>query len=112
MIDLATERVVTLRRAARLLPRRRCGRRAHASTLYRWSSRGVRADDGMRADDGTVVVLETIRVGRTLCTSVEALQRFCDRLTLARPAAAAARSGAERERADARAAAACERLGL
>jgi hypothetical protein len=106
MIDLATERVVTLRRAARLLPRRRRGKRAHASTLYRWSTRGV------RADDGTVVVLETIRVGRTLCTSSEAIQRFCDRLTSPRPAAAAVRSGAEREKADARAAAACERLGL
>jgi hypothetical protein len=38
--------------------------------LYRWAKRGLRG-----------VKLETIRVGGTLCTSLEALQRFCERLT-------------------------------
>ena len=75
MIDLANEEVVSLGVATTHLPRRRRGTKPHASTLYRWGKEGVKADDGTR------VVLETIRVGRTLCTSVEALQRFCDRLT-------------------------------
>src|SRR5262245_45831002 len=75
MIHLATERVVSLGRSPRHFPRRRGGKRPHISTAYRY------AKDGVVTDDGTVVVLETIRVGRTLCTSVEAIQRFCERLT-------------------------------
>ena len=70
MIDLASEKVLTLNDATQHLPRRRGGKRPHISTLIRWSERGVR---GIR--------LEVIRVGGTLCTSLEALQRFCDRLT-------------------------------
>ncbi len=65
MINLATETVVTLTQATNHLPRRRGGKKPHPSTLYRW------------AKDG----LETIQVGGTLCTSVEALQRFCERLS-------------------------------
>lgn len=65
MIELATETVVSLTQATNHLPRRRGGKKPHASTLYRWAKNG----------------LETIRVGGTLCTSVEALQRFCERLT-------------------------------
>ncbi|WP_088257342.1 DUF1580 domain-containing protein [Fimbriiglobus ruber] len=65
-IDIAKERVVSFREAARdLCPRRRHGRKPHVSTFYRWAARG----------------LETIRVGGQLCTSVEALQRFFDRQT-------------------------------
>lgn len=65
-IDISTERVVTFRDAAReYCPRRRHGRKPHISTFYRWARMG----------------LETIRVGGQLCTSVEALQRFFDRLT-------------------------------
>jgi len=78
MIELATETVVSLARGNRHLPTRRNEKRVHPSTLYRWAKGGV------RADDGTTVVLETIRVGRTLCTSVQAIQRFCNRLS-ARP---------------------------
>jgi hypothetical protein len=40
------------------------------STIYRWATAGVAG-----------VKLETIRVGGTLCTSFEALQRFFERLT-------------------------------
>src|SRR5690349_8704587 len=65
MINLATEKVVTMTRATNHLPERRGGKKPHPSTLYRW------------AKDG----LETIRVGGTLCTSVEALQRYCERLS-------------------------------
>jgi hypothetical protein len=58
-------------RATRWVPpdTRRGGRPAHVSNLYRW------ALDGLRG-----VKLETIRVGGTLCTSREALERFFDRL--------------------------------
>lgn len=69
-IDLLKESVVTLADAAKHLPRRRSGKRPHVSCLYRWVQTGIR---GIR--------LETIRVGGTLCTSTEAVQRFCDRLT-------------------------------
>ena len=77
MIVASTEELVSLRDAAKLLPRRRAGKRPHVATLYRWTTRGLRG-----------VVLETLQVGGTLCTSREALQRFFERLT-ARPACAA-----------------------
>src|SRR5579875_861711 len=77
MIRLESERVISIGRAPPHFPRRRGGKLPHRSTVFRW------ATDGVTADDGTVVFLEAIRVGRTLCTSVEAIQRFCERLTAA-----------------------------
>jgi Protein of unknown function (DUF1580) len=68
-IRLKDEEVLTLSQAAEVLPSLRGGRPVHRSTLYRWISRGVR---GIR--------LETLRLGRTLVTSQEALQRFAERL--------------------------------
>jgi hypothetical protein len=65
MINLAIETVVTLTEATHHLPRRRRGKKPHPSTLYRWSRAG----------------LETIRVGGTLCTSIQALQRYCEGLS-------------------------------
>jgi hypothetical protein len=53
------------------VPRLRRGRKIHKSTCWRWATRGVRG-----------VVLETVQVGGTRCTSREALQRFFERLTL------------------------------
>jgi len=72
MIDIKDEEVLTLAQVAKLkvLPRRRNGRRPHVATFYRWATTGIRG-----------VKLEVIRVGGTLCTSTEAVQRFCDRLT-------------------------------
>jgi hypothetical protein len=64
------ETIVSLTSATKMLPARRGGRRPHVSTLYRWATGGCR---GVR--------LETLQVGGTLCTSREALQRFCDRLS-------------------------------
>lgn len=80
MINISNERVVTLAEAASLLPRRRQGRKVHVSCLYRWSQRGVRG-----------VILETVQVGGSRCTSVEALQRFVDRLSQASQGGAAQR---------------------
>lgn len=78
MIDLAQETVLSLNEAAKqpILPRRRGGKRPHVSTLYRWATAGCRDEH-----------LEVVRVGGTLCTSLEALQRFVDRLTAADPSA-------------------------
>jgi hypothetical protein len=70
VIDLSTETLISLTQAARLRPPGRNGRPAHVSTIYRWITSGM---SGIR--------LEAIRIGGSLYTSVEALQRFADRLT-------------------------------
>jgi hypothetical protein len=70
MIDPLTERVISLRAAVHLLPSRRGGRPAHVATLYRWTTRGCRG-----------VVLESVQIGATRCTSREALDRFFQSLT-------------------------------
>ncbi|HKQ48047.1 MAG TPA: DUF1580 domain-containing protein [Phycisphaerae bacterium] len=70
MIDISVETVPTFTEAAAKLPRRRHGKKPHIATLYRWAERGLK---GIR--------LETIQVGGTCCTSLEALQRFFERLT-------------------------------
>lgn len=72
MIDLQTETVFSLTEAAKknLLPTRRAGKRPNVATFYRWAQRGVRG-----------IVLESIQVGGTKCTSAEAIQRFCERLS-------------------------------
>ncbi len=70
MIDIGREELITFAEAAKLLPRRRKGRKVHVSTLHRWCSKGVH---GVR--------LEYLTVGGTRCTSVPALQRFFDALT-------------------------------
>ena len=69
-INSLTENLFPLAAATSQLPRRRQGKKAHTATVYRWAQRGLR---GVR--------LETLRVGGTLCTSREALQRFFERLT-------------------------------
>ena len=70
MIDMATEKLISLKDACGLLPRRRRGVRPHFSTLWRWATEGLKG-----------VKLEVIKVGSTLCTSREALQRFFQRLS-------------------------------
>jgi hypothetical protein len=70
MIDVNSERVISLADAAKLLPKRRAGKKPHVATLYRWVADGVKG-----------IKLESIMVGSTRCTSREALQRFFDALT-------------------------------
>ncbi len=70
MIDLAAETLLTISQAARIRPPARGGRPTHSSTIYRWITRGIRG-----------CKLEAIRLGGTLYTSREAMQRFADRLT-------------------------------
>src|SRR5262245_34001391 len=70
MIDVNAETLLSLSQLAKRLPHRRAGRPVHPSTIHRWRSPGVRH-----------VRLECLRVGGVWCTSVEAFQRFCDRLS-------------------------------
>jgi len=72
MIDITMERVLSLSEACGLLPRRRRGKKPSYACLWRWATKGCR---GIR--------LESIKVGGTSCTSVEALQRFCEAVTAA-----------------------------
>jgi hypothetical protein len=69
MIDSTHETLLTLKQAARTVPGR-SGRHPHVATIYRWATRGVRG-----------VILETLQVGGTKCTSREALQRFFEAIT-------------------------------
>jgi hypothetical protein len=94
MIDLATHRVVRLGGVPQHLAER-CGiKRLHRSTAHRWRARGLRAPDGTR------VRLETIRVGGTYYTSLEALQTFFERLAGSGAHPGAGPPGARRRRAE------------
>ena len=100
MIEFGTEAILTLKQAAAQLPHRRRGSRPHVATLYRWAQRGLR---GVR--------LETIQVGGTLCTSVEALQRFFEALGQSRqPIQPTTRAARQREIAAAELE--CDRAGI
>ncbi len=70
MIDISMEEPFSLTAITKRLPARRGGKRPNVATLYRWAQIGCR---GIR--------LETICIGATRCTSMEALQRFFDALT-------------------------------
>jgi hypothetical protein len=70
MINISTETLLNLGQAARLLPPGRQGRPTHPSTILRWITRGVRG-----------CKLEAIRLGGSVYTSREALQRFAELLT-------------------------------
>src|SRR5262245_21579144 len=72
-IDVLTEQLFSLTEAAELMPARRKGRRLHVSCLYRWSTAGCRG-----------VILETVSVGGTRCTSREAVVRFIEAVTAVR----------------------------
>jgi hypothetical protein len=69
-IDISRESPIPLIQATAHVPRRRRGRKTSASTLHRWATVGLRG-----------IVLETLQVGGTKCTSMAALQRFFDRLS-------------------------------
>ena len=68
-IDIATEKVITLSQARQHVPERRAGKRPDLATMYRWTNKGCRG-----------VQLEWLMCGATP-TSLEAMQRFFDRLT-------------------------------
>jgi hypothetical protein len=91
MIQLQVEQLVALGEVPQVLPRRGQGKRLHVSSVYRWVTRGVRG-----------ILLETLRVGGSTYTSLEALQRFAERLSPRSQGAAPANPG-QRRRAVARA---------
>lgn len=70
MIDPRFEVTFPVSRISEHVPRVRGARKLAISTGYRWISTGVRG-----------VVLESLMIGGTRCTSEEALQRFFERLT-------------------------------
>jgi hypothetical protein len=80
MIDITSETLVSLKEAARHLPRRRGDRPVHVSCIYRWTTYGCKG-----------VILESLQIGGTRGTSLQAVQRFFAALTamadadLARP---------------------------
>jgi len=92
MIDFSTEDLIPLRDVPRHVPSRSNGKRTHISTGYRWAKKGRKG-----------IILETIQIGGTRCTSREALARFFQRLTFgngsapeAPPSPARRRRAAER----------------
>jgi hypothetical protein len=74
-IDALTETLRSFAEAAQRLPALRGGKPVNPSTLWRWTTRGVRARHGV------LVRLETIKLGGTCCTSDQALVRFFQALT-------------------------------
>jgi hypothetical protein len=74
MINLDCDELISLARCSRLdvLPVRRCGRPIHTATWHRWATRGLHG-----------IVLETIRVGGTRCTTRGAIESFFRSLTYA-----------------------------
>jgi len=101
MIDPNTETLVSLAEVARILPRRRGGKKAHLSGIYRWTTAGCKG-----------VVLESLQCGGTRVTSREALARFFERLTsVTRGDRPAVRTVAQRERAAAKAMKELEQAG-
>ena len=99
--DLADgESPISLRAAAKEPCVRKDGRKPHVASLFRWASAGVRG-----------VVLETCRVGGTICTTRPALLRFIHRLS--QPSSTSAtRSPIDRHRAHERAEAELARAGI
>ncbi len=67
MIDIKTEKLISVAQAAAMLPPTRHAKKTHGSTIIRWIHRGVR---GRR--------LDALRVGGCWYTSVEALARFAE----------------------------------
>jgi len=66
---LANEQLLTFSQAVERLPEVN-GRRRAPSTLYRWCRHGI---NGVR--------LDYVRIGRTMATSQEAIERFLAALT-------------------------------
>jgi hypothetical protein len=75
MVNIASETLIRLAEAAKLVPPSRRGKRTHESTVLRWILTGT------KDRTGAVVHLEGIRLGGKWLTSCEALQRFAERLT-------------------------------
>ena len=68
-IDINTEHLLSLKEASNSLPKID-GRTPHASSIWRWCTRGLSG-----------IKLDHVRLGRRVVTSKEALNRFVNELT-------------------------------
>src|SRR5216683_260102 len=93
MIDI-TDKLIPLGDVLRVrfIPRRRAGKKLHPSTVWRWATTGANG-----------ALLETVRVGSTLCTTERCLLEFFRACAPAHPnhdqAAPLRRTPARRRRA-------------
>lgn len=107
MIDLTTERPLSISQAADLMPPGRNGARVSVGCIHRWILRGA------KSPTGEMVQLEACRLGSRWITSTEAIQRFMDRLTPQLGATTPpSRSPGTRRRAVDAAARRLERIGI
>lgn len=74
MKTLLDEGLITLAQAAKLLPRRRQGKRVHATSLWRWCRHGI-------SKGGEKIFLEAVVTPSGISTSAEAVSRFLVQLT-------------------------------
>ena len=72
MLDIKTEQLLSMAQATRRLPRRSSGKPVQVAGLYRWASEGLQD-----------IKLEILQLGGHKYTSVEALERFFSKLTVA-----------------------------
>ena len=104
-IDIENEQLLGLRDAAAHVTtkyrNRRGGRAMHISTICRWISRGIKG-----------VKLESIAIGGTRATSVEALNRFFARLSGQEPGESAHGSRGRRANATETALDKLDKLGI
>lgn len=70
MIQIGSEKLIHLSRLAKLVTSILRDGSVHPSTVHRWRNPGVRG-----------VQLECLRIGGVWYTSLEAFQRFCERLS-------------------------------
>jgi hypothetical protein len=108
MIDLATESLLSLSDAARLIPPVRRGRPVSFQCVLRWVL------VGSKTPSGELVKLEALRLGGRWVTSLEALQRFAESLTpqSENTPASPPRTPRQRRRAAERAEEKLEQLGI
>jgi hypothetical protein len=109
MLDLTSERGLSLAEAAKLIPPSRGGKRTHLSTILRWILHGA------KAPDGSLVRLEAVRLGGRWLTTCEAIRRFTERLTPALDPATTSgtpQTPGQRRRAAERAARELDKLGI
>ncbi|MGA2065808.1 MAG: DUF1580 domain-containing protein [Thermoguttaceae bacterium] len=79
-IDITTETVIIPAKATHFCPERRRGVKPNPATIWRWMLQGVKVKGQPESE---AIKLESLVVGGTRCTSIEALQRFFDALTAA-----------------------------
>ena len=81
--EIADGEGLSLSAAAALMPPIRSGRPVSLGCMFRWCSSGA------VAPDGSMVLLEAARLGRSLVTSKRAIRRFIERLSAFREGGAA-----------------------